>query len=682
MPALGVPVALAVAHVYYFRLNEPSQRSMFWHTLRTALRMSAGLPLFNPGKVQQQMNVVGMLAPLKRNAKQGKGKAKGSAPTQQQRQQKGRRVGGPQAWDPNYAAEVERKLGKDMSRLLMPRGFETILANAKKRFCKRFQLDEGIALNNALMENLYVCVVCILNRIPVFIVGKPGSSKTLAMQVITSNLQGEQSPRPFWRRFPAVTLFSFQCSPMTQASGILEQFRMACNYQKHAKATRNRTVLVLDEVGLAEHSPDMPLKVLHGMLVDPPIAIVGISNWTLDAAKMNRAICLQRPDPRESDLQMTGECVITVNDESNGAAVPAPASSLPEPSASAATAATTADGPEEDEDDDRPMPPPPQLMRSLSSIHEGLCEVLGPLASAFHIVYKNQKSYSTSSSVDEGDGSGADDHNQEQEQRDFIGMRDYYCMLKMMRLSIIETATNISNAKDQLQQAAGSTAAAIGSSGLSESALVRAICRNFGGKPSLLRHTLDVFYTNMFLEPCMTVLPTPRELIEANLDDFSARHLMLLTEHSSALHLLFDMEMLEHSTASVLVGSHFPEDRSELRLVQQITQVKRAMAAGRVVVLVNHDQIYEALYDVLNQRYITRTSAQTNKVTRMLRLAIGAKSQLCPVAEGFRVVVVAEQQHAYSNLDLPLLNRFEKQVFTPRDVMTDVTTGCAGEVED
>ena len=48
-------------------------------------------------------------------------------------------------------------------------------------------------------------------------------------------------------------------------------------------------------VGLAEHSPDMPLKVLHGILVDPPIAVVGISNWTLDAAKMNRAICLQRP---------------------------------------------------------------------------------------------------------------------------------------------------------------------------------------------------------------------------------------------------------------------------------------------------------------------------------------------------------------------------------------------------
>jgi hypothetical protein len=39
---------------------------------------------------------------------------------------------------------------------------------------------------------------------------------------------------------------------MTQADGILHQFKMACNYSRHA--TKTRTVLLLDEVGLAEHS--------------------------------------------------------------------------------------------------------------------------------------------------------------------------------------------------------------------------------------------------------------------------------------------------------------------------------------------------------------------------------------------------------------------------------------------
>ena len=69
--------------------------------------------------------------------------------------------------------------------------------------------------------------------------------------------------------------------------------------------------------------------------------------------------------------------------------------------------------------------------------------------------------------------------------------------------------------------------------------------------------------------------------------------------------------------------------------------------------LVNHDQIYEALYDVLNQRFISRTSPTTGKTVKMLRLAIGARSQLCPVADGFRVIVIAEQEHAYNDLDLP-----------------------------
>lgn len=45
------------------------------------------------------------------------------------------------------------------------------------------------------------------------------------------------------------------------------------------------------------------------MLVDPPIAIVGISNWVLDPAKMNRACILQRPDPGEGELSTTAQAI-------------------------------------------------------------------------------------------------------------------------------------------------------------------------------------------------------------------------------------------------------------------------------------------------------------------------------------------------------------------------------------
>jgi hypothetical protein len=50
-------------------------------------------------------------------------------------------------------------------------------------------------------------------------------------------------------------------------------------------------------------------QVLHEMLVNPPIAIVGISNWVLDPAKMNRACILQRPDPGEGELSQTARAI-------------------------------------------------------------------------------------------------------------------------------------------------------------------------------------------------------------------------------------------------------------------------------------------------------------------------------------------------------------------------------------
>jgi E3 ubiquitin-protein ligase RNF213 len=54
------------------------------------------------------------------------------------------------------------------------------------------------------------------------------------------------------------------------------------------------------------------LQVLHPLLEsnDPDIAVVGISNWSLDASKMNRAIHLSQPDPDYSDLMKTSWAIL------------------------------------------------------------------------------------------------------------------------------------------------------------------------------------------------------------------------------------------------------------------------------------------------------------------------------------------------------------------------------------
>ena len=73
-------------------------------------------------------------------------------------------------------------------------------------------------------------------------------------------------------------------------------------------------LVLIDEIGLAEISPHNPLKVLHSLLEPPEVAVVGISNWSLDASKMNRAITLSRPDP---DLEDLNQSAASINENIN-----------------------------------------------------------------------------------------------------------------------------------------------------------------------------------------------------------------------------------------------------------------------------------------------------------------------------------------------------------------------------
>merc|ERR1712000_583116 len=81
--------------------------------------------------------------------------------------------------------------------------------------------------------------------------------------------------------------------------------------QYQNSTSNTKVVVLLDEVGLAERSPHLPLKVLHKLLEKPKLAVVGISNWSLDLAKMNRAIHLTRPEPGVEDLKETAMGIVS-----------------------------------------------------------------------------------------------------------------------------------------------------------------------------------------------------------------------------------------------------------------------------------------------------------------------------------------------------------------------------------
>lgn len=256
-------------------------------------------------------------------------------------------------------------------------------------------------------------------------------------------------------------------------------------------------------------------------------------------------------------------------------------------------------------------------------------------------------------------GAYHDVYNGQKEGKMMFGMRDYYALLKLLRRKMVDVKARF---------------------GLTSEVLTLTVSRNFGGKASMLKWANKIFHMKCLGFPPAGGPPPVRTLIADSLRDVAARHLMLFTRDSAALDLLVGARLVDPAECTVMVGSSFKDDSAELELIQQINQVRHTMAAGRTLILVNHFNIFEALYDLLNMKYVYKTGKDMKKI-RMLRLAIGSRSQLCRVAEGFKVIVVVEES-VRSELDLPLLNRFERQLLRPADMLTRFHQPLLGRVKE
>ena len=69
------------------------------------------------------------------------------------------------------------------------------------------QLDMNTAKNVALRENVFMMAVCIELRIPLFLVGKPGSSKSLAKSIVAKSMLGQGSQTKLLKSFKQVKKF-------------------------------------------------------------------------------------------------------------------------------------------------------------------------------------------------------------------------------------------------------------------------------------------------------------------------------------------------------------------------------------------------------------------------------------------------------------------------------------------
>lgn len=166
------------------------------------------------------------------------------------------------------------------------------------------KLPNDIACNKALKENIFTIMICLLTKIPLLICGKPGSSKTQSFKILKESMKGVSSEESLFSELPEIDELYYQGTLQSTSAGIKKLFQRAIQNAEDNQMNNILTVFFFDEIGLAEISANNPLKVLHDLLELPNlnVAFLGISNWTLDASKMNRAIYLARWDLDKEDL--------------------------------------------------------------------------------------------------------------------------------------------------------------------------------------------------------------------------------------------------------------------------------------------------------------------------------------------------------------------------------------------
>ncbi|KAM6093566.1 E3 ubiquitin-protein ligase rnf213-alpha-like [Chlamydotis macqueenii] len=457
-----------------------------------------------------------------------------------------------------------------------------LLLQQEIEFCQEVFLDnlfpcKTIARNNALRENVFMIVVCMDLRVPLFLVGKPGSSKSLSKTIAVKAMGSTQFKSPLFKRCKEIHLMSFQCSPHSKPEGIISTFRQCAQFQRGKNLDEFASVVALDEIGLAEDSPEMPLKTLHPLLEDgcvddedpasyKKVGFLGISNWALDPAKMNRGLLVLRTDPSEEELINTAKSIC--------AAQP----------------------------------------------HVKSIEHLFPLLAEFYCkVLKTQKN-------------------------EFFGLRDFYSLIKMV-LSYTQDKKCISQ----------------------EEIIIKAIQRNFGGSSDI--NPVQLFQNSISKVSLPPDLETSHtlHLLKENMGKQQAglmsRYLLLLTTNHAAFHIIQMTQLIDAENCEIVFGSGFPQDQDYSQVCRSVSRVKICMEMGRTVVLLNIHNLYESLYDALNQCFVSLGR------NYYVDLGLGTNKVKSRVKEGFRLIVIEEKDIVYTQFPTPLLNRLEKHCLDMNTVL-------------
>uniref|UniRef100_A0A663EII0 RING-type E3 ubiquitin transferase n=1 Tax=Aquila chrysaetos chrysaetos TaxID=223781 RepID=A0A663EII0_AQUCH len=492
-----------------------------------------------------------------------------------------------------YHASLEKKEAyRSAISQVLPKPYDTQkkileeISLMQDLFLSGVYLQDTIARNLALKENVFMMVICIELKIPLFLVGKPGSSKSLAKTIVADAMQGQAAHSELFKDLKQIHLVSFQCSPLSTPEGIIGTFKHCARFQEGKNLEEYVSVVVLDEIGLAEDSPKMPLKTLHPLLEDgciddvplphKKVGFIGISNWALDPAKMNRGIFVSRGDPSKEELIESAKGICC---SARGA---------------------------------------------LQKVEQYFCH----FADAYENICKAQD-------------------------REFFGLRDYYSLIKMF-FALAKSSKSEPTPQD----------------------IATVVLRNFGGKYDV--NALEIFTSRLpekgEIHACdISRIDLIRQNIYSSGQDGDCRYLLVLTENYAALQILQQAFFTARRQPEIIFGSSFPKDQEYTQICRNINRVKVCMETGQMVVLLNLQNLYESLYDALNQYYVYLAGQ------KYVDLGLGTHRVKCRVHPKFRLIVIEEKDVVYKHFPIPLINRLEKHYL---DISTVLDKGQRETVEE
>ena len=493
---------------------------------------------------------------------------------------------------PNFESELLEIL--DLQLLEYPEKLQNELV-------QNIEFERGIAANNILKLNLFITFIGILTRIAVFLVGPPGCSKTLCMNLIKKSMQGVNSQNQFWKQYPQLIVTSFQGSLTCTSNAIKKSFDHAFNtlekWKKKNPIDNNNinngndiiSLVFIDEIGLCELSPSNPLKVLHSFLeLDyknkndrDKIAFVGISNWKLDASKMNRGIYLNvsSPENNENDMIQTAKELCSVYNKNF----------------------------------------------YIDDINQKLINSLSK------VVYRYKKKLNDISDIN----------------RNFHGTRDFYNLIK----SVVR---NIMKKKEKNIQV-----------NILEEAFFSIECNYNGliqynessSSKAIEKEMLKIYSSETNLK---TNKFNIMDCIKNNINDFECRFLLLITQSSLSQYLVMNIIQNEEEEREYFyyLGSLFEEDKfNETYCAKAINKIRYYLEQPIILILKNLSTTYASLYDLLNQRY----SYTLEK--KYAEISINDIRTQTYVNDNLRIIVLISKE-ALAYQDPPFLNRFEKYVIS------------------